>query len=55
MKPCGIILLVIGGLGIIMGSAMWGDIGIAAFIGSAGALVAGIGFLVHLKKETERK
>jgi hypothetical protein len=45
MKPVGIILIVIGGIGLIMGGAMFGDIGIAAWIGAVTALVSGIGFL----------
>jgi len=45
MKLFGILLLVIGGIGIILGGMMFGDIGIAAFIGAATAVVSGIGFL----------
>jgi len=45
MKVFGIILIVIGVIGIIMGGAMFGDIGIAAWIGAVTALVTGIGFL----------
>ncbi|MBA7650938.1 hypothetical protein ES703_58753 [subsurface metagenome] len=55
MKACGIILVIIGGLGIIMGSAMFGDIGIAAFIGAGAALVSGIGFLILTKKKGGEK
>ncbi|MFB9974182.1 hypothetical protein ACFFJF_09510 [Allobacillus sp. GCM10007489] len=45
MKAIGIILIVIGVVGILLGSMMFGDIGIAAMIGATGALVSGIGFL----------
>jgi hypothetical protein len=45
MKLFGIILIAIGAIGIIMGGAMFGDIGLAAWIGAATALVTGIGFL----------
>jgi hypothetical protein len=45
MKVLGIILLVIGVIGFVMGCAMFGDIGIAAWVGAVTALVTGIGFL----------
>ena len=45
MKVFGIILLVIGVIGFVMGCAMFGDIGIAAWVGAFTALVTGIGFL----------
>ena len=45
MKVFGIILIVIGVIGIILGGAMFGDIGLAAWIGATTALVTGIGFL----------
>jgi len=45
MKVFGFILIGIGVIGIILGGAMFGDIGIAAWIGAATALVSGIGFL----------
>jgi uncharacterized membrane protein len=45
MKIFGILLLVIGGIGIVLGGMMFGDIGIAAMIGAVTAIVSGIGFL----------
>jgi uncharacterized membrane protein len=45
MKLFGILLLVIGGIGIVLGGMMFGDIGIAAMIGAVTAIVSGIGFL----------
>ena len=39
-----IILILIGIFGILMGGMMFGDIGIAAIIGSLAALFSGIGF-----------
>lgn len=44
MKAVGITLIIIGVVGILLGSMMYGDIGIAAIIGASGALVSGIGF-----------
>ncbi len=45
MKIFGIILIVIGIVGILLGSMMFGDIGLAAWIGSVTALVTGFGFI----------
>jgi hypothetical protein len=45
MKLFGIVLVVIGAIGIILGGAMFGDIGIAAWIGAVTAIVSGLGFL----------
>jgi hypothetical protein len=45
MKIFGVILIAVGAIGVIMGCAMFGDIGIAALIGAVTALVTGIGFL----------
>lgn len=50
MKNFGIILIVLGIVGIFLGSMMFGDIGIAALAGSIPALVTGIGFLKLDKK-----
>lgn len=46
MKVCGIILLVLGGLGNIASFAMYGDIAVVGTIGSATALVSGIGLVL---------
>jgi hypothetical protein len=45
MKLLGILLIIIGAIGVILGGMMFGDIGIAAWIGSVTAIVTGIGFL----------
>jgi hypothetical protein len=45
MKVFGILLLVIGGIGIVLGGMMFGDIGLAAMIGAVTAIISGIGFL----------
>lgn len=46
MKIIGILQLFIGITGIALGSAMVGDIGIAAIIGAVTALLSGVGFLL---------
>jgi len=50
MKLIGIVLIVVGAIGILLGSMMFGDIGIAAWIGAASALISGFGFLKIDKK-----
>lgn len=50
MKVIGILLIVLGGIGILLGLMMVGDIGISCLVGAAAALISGIGFLL-----TERK
>ena len=50
MKAIGIILIVLGALGIVMGLMMFGDIGIACFVGALSALLSGIGFIKVSKK-----
>lgn len=45
MKIIAIILIIIGLIGIFLGSMMYGDIGLAAIIGASASLVSGIGFL----------
>lgn len=44
MKLIALLLFLLGVVGIIIGSMMFGDIGIAAIIGALGALLSGIGF-----------
>ena len=45
MKSIGISLIIIGVLGVLMGAVMFGDIGIAAIIGSVVGILSGIGFI----------
>ena len=45
MKGIGILLIVWGGIGILMGSVMFGDIGLACMEGAVAAILCGIGFL----------
>lgn len=53
MKIIGTILFIIGVLGILLGSMMFGDIGLAAIIGSLAALFSGVGFFRFEKKVKE--
>jgi uncharacterized membrane protein len=46
MKIISILLIVTGAIGIILGGMMFGDIGIAAFIGAITAILSGIGFFI---------
>jgi len=50
MKAIGIILIVWGIIGIVMGTMMFGDIGIACIVGAVTALMSGFGFLSVNKK-----
>lgn len=45
IKVIGMILIVWGIVGIIMGTMMFGDIGIACIVGAVTALLSGFGFL----------
>jgi hypothetical protein len=45
MKIIGFLLIAVGIIGGLMGGMMFGDIGLAAFIGAAAAFLSGIGFL----------
>jgi len=50
MKIISIILIVVGGIGIVMAGAMFGDIGLAAGVGAITAILSGVGFLLVGKK-----
>ena len=50
MKAIGILLIILGVIGILMGFMMFGDIGIACFVGALSALLSGIGFIKVSKK-----
>jgi len=50
MKVISILLIVTGVIGVILGSMMFGDIGIATFIGAITAILSGVGFLISNKK-----
>lgn len=50
MKILGIVLIVFGSFGFILSLMMFGDIGIAAAIGSIGSTLSGIGFVLANKK-----
>ena len=44
MKIISILLLVVGVVGLGLGSMMFGDIGVAASVGGVAALLSGVGF-----------
>ncbi len=46
MKIIAVLLVILGVIGIIISSMMFGDIGIAAMIGAFAALLSGIGFFI---------
>lgn len=50
MKVISIILIVVGIVGLILSTMMFGDIGLAAGIGSVTAILSGIGFMNVNKK-----
>lgn len=50
MKVLSILLVIIGILGLLISSMMFGDIGIAAAIGSITAILTGVGFNIINKK-----
>jgi len=50
MKGISIALIVIGAVGLLMSMMMFGDIGIAAGIGSITAILSGIGFNIADKR-----
>ncbi len=45
IKNIGIALIIIGSVGMLLGAMMYGDIGIAAMIGSVVGILSGVGFL----------
>ncbi|MCL2071480.1 MAG: FxLYD domain-containing protein [Oscillospiraceae bacterium] len=50
MKAIGILLTILGAIGLALSAMMFGDIGIAAGIGSITAILSGIGFLLLNRK-----
>ena len=44
LRIVSILLFVAGGIGILLGSMMYGDIGVSAYIGSVAAILSGCGF-----------
>mgnify|MGYP006272624685 CR=1 FL=1 len=50
MKLIGFLLVIVGAGGILLGTMMFGDIGIAAIVGGLSGLLSGIGFLSVNKK-----
>ncbi|MCM3739186.1 hypothetical protein M3210_02775 [Oceanobacillus luteolus] len=50
MKIISIILLIVGVVGLFLSMLMYGDIGIAAGIGSVTAILSGIGFILINKQ-----
>ena len=51
MKIISILLIILGAIGMLLGGMMFGDIGIAAMIGSLTALLSGIGFSIQSKSK----
>ena len=49
MKVIGIILIIWGAIGLLLGSMMFGDIGLAAIVGAVTAILCGIGFILISK------
>jgi hypothetical protein len=52
MKGIGITLIVVGILGMVMGGAMFGDIGVAAMLGALVGILSGIGFIKAAKLQS---
>lgn len=50
MKLIGIMLIIIGVIGVLLSGIMFGDIGIAALIGSVVGILSGIGFIKTSKE-----
>lgn len=54
MKLISILLIVLGIIGLLLSSLMFGDIGLAAAIGSITAILSGAGFFIVDKQLKER-
>ncbi|MEZ9955425.1 hypothetical protein AB4395_23500 [Vibrio splendidus] len=54
MKKIGIALVAVGVVGSLMGAMMFGDIGLAAMIGSIVGILSGVGF-IQLDKKLEQQ
>lgn len=52
LKAIAIILIILGIIGLLLSTAMFGDIGIASGIGSITAILSGIGF-ININKRLE--
>lgn len=50
MNNIGVALIVVGIIGLALSTMMFGDIGVAAVIGSLASLFSGIGFILANKK-----
>ena len=50
MKIIGILLIALGVIGLALGMAMFGDIGLAAMIGATSALLSGVGFILTARQ-----
>lgn len=50
VKIVGILLIIVGVIGIAMGTIMYGDIGIACMVGAVSALLSGVGFMLIEKR-----
>lgn len=53
VKIIGILLIVLGIIGFLMGTIMFGDIGIACMVGALSAFLSGLGLLIVAKKIKE--
>ncbi|WP_413375754.1 hypothetical protein [Alkalihalobacillus sp. 1P02AB] len=55
MKAISIILIVIGVIGLLLSTLMFGDIGLLAAFASTVAILSGIGFWMIVKQLNEKK
>lgn len=53
MRVVAIVLISVGTIGILLSTMMFGDIGIAASIGSLASILSGVGFMQVNKKLSE--